>query len=226
MINKYLASQIKTNFPFQPTVEQDFFLEKLSEFIFSQDDRAVFMLCGYAGTGKTTLVSALVRTFLQLQRHVVLLAPTGRAAKVFSSYSGKGAFTIHKWIYRQKSILDATCFTLSDNRLRNALFIVDEASMIAGGGLSGFGSGSLIDDLVEFVYSGEGCRLLLLGDTAQLPPVGEELSPSLSPSYLSGMGLSVTRVELTQVMRQSEGSGILTNATMLRNMWLFYHVLK
>ncbi|MBQ8735464.1 MAG: AAA family ATPase [Bacteroidaceae bacterium] len=217
MINKYLASQIKTNFPFQPTVEQDFFLEKLSEFIFSQDDRAVFMLCGYAGTGKTTLVSALVRTFLQLQRHVVLLAPTGRAAKVFSSYSGKGAFTIHKWIYRQKSILDATCFTLSDNRLRNALFIVDEASMIAGGGLSGFGSGSLIDDLVEFVYSGEGCRLLLLGDTAQLPPVGEELSPSLSPSYLSGMGLSVTRVELTQVMRQSEGSGILTNATMLRN---------
>ncbi len=217
MINKYLASQIKTNFPFQPTVEQDFFLEKLSEFIFSPDDRAVFMLCGYAGTGKTTLVSALVRTFLQLQRHVVLLAPTGRAAKVFSSYSGKGAFTIHKWIYRQKSILDATCFTLSDNRLRNALFIVDEASMIAGGGLSGFGSGSLIDDLVEFVYSGDGCRLLLLGDTAQLPPVGEELSPSLSPSYLSGMGLSVTRVELTQVMRQSEGSGILTNATMLRN---------
>ena len=217
VINKYLATQIKTNFPFQPTVEQEFFLEKLSEFIFSSDDRAVFMLCGYAGTGKTTLVSALVRTFMQLQRRVVLLAPTGRAAKVFSSYSGKGAFTIHKWIYRQKSMLDSTCFTLSDNRLSNALFIVDEASMIAGGGLSGFGSGSLIDDLVQFVYSGNGCRLLLLGDTAQLPPVGEELSPALSPDYLRGMGLEVTRVELKQVMRQSEGSGILTNATMLRN---------
>ena len=216
MINKYLATQIKTNFPFKPTAEQEISLEKLSEFIFSSDDRAAFMLCGYAGTGKTTLISALVRTLVQLQHKVVLLAPTGRAAKVFSSYSGKSAYTIHKCIYRQKSILYSNVFTLSHNSLRNALFIVDEASMIANGGFSGFGSGALLDDLVEFVYSGDGCRMLLLGDTAQLPPVGEELSPALSAEYLRSMGLDVTRVELTQVMRQTEGSGILTNATMLR----------
>ena len=216
MINRYLASQIKTNFPFHPTVEQEISIEKLSEFILSPDDRAVFVLCGYAGTGKTTLVSALVRTLAELERKCVLLAPTGRAAKVFASYSDKSAFTIHKWIYRQKSIVNSTCFTLSENRSKNTLFIVDEASMIANGGMSGFGSGALLDDLVEFVYSGEGCRLLLLGDTAQLPPVGEELSPALSADYLRSMYLSVTRIELTQVMRQSEDSGILSNATMLR----------
>ena len=174
VINRYLASQIKTKFPFHPTVEQEKSLEKLSDFIFCPDDRMVFMLCGYAGTGKTSIVAALVRTLLQLQRKCVLLAPTGRAAKVFSSYSGKSAYTIHKWIYRQKSIVNNTCFTLSDNRSRDTLFIVDEASMIANGGMSGFGSGALLDDLVEYVYSGDGCRLLLLGDTAQLPPVGEE----------------------------------------------------
>ena len=182
----------------------------------SPDDRSVFVLCGYAGTGKTTLVSALVRTLTELERKCVLLAPTGRAAKVFASYSDKGAFTIHKWIYRQKSIVNSTCFTLSENRSKNTLFIVDEASMIANGGMSGFGSGALLDDLVEFVYSGEGCRLLLLGDTAQLPPVGEELSPALSADYLRSMYLSVSMMELTQVMRQSEDSGILSNATMLR----------
>ena len=215
MINNYLATQIKTNFPFHPTVEQEISIEKLSEFILSPDDRAVFVLCGYAGTGKTTLVSALVRTLTALQRKCVLLAPTGRAAKVFASYSEKGAFTIHKWIYRQKSIVSNT-FTLSENLSKNALFIVDEASMIANGGMSGFGSGALLDDLVEFVYSGDGCRLLLLGDTAQLPPVGEELSPALSPDYLRSMYLNVMQMELTQVMRQSEDSGILSNATMLR----------
>ena len=215
MINNYLATQIKTNFPFHPTVEQENSIEKLSEFILSPDDRAVFVLCGYAGTGKTTLVSALVRTLTALQRKCVLLAPTGRAAKVFASYSEKGAFTIHKWIYRQKSIVSNT-FTLSENLSKNALFIVDEASMIANGGMSGFGSGALLDDLVEFVYSGDGCRLLLLGDTAQLPPVGEELSPALSPDYLRSMYLNVMQMELTQVMRQSEDSGILSNATMLR----------
>ena len=216
MINRYLASQIKTNFPFRPTVEQEISIEKLSEFILSPDDRSVFVLCGYAGTGKTTLVSALVRTLGELERKCVLLAPTGRAAKVFASYSDKSAFTIHKWIYRQKSIVNSTCFTLSENRSKNTLFIVDEASMIANGGMSGFGSGALLDDLVEFVYSGEGCRLLLLGDTAQLPPVGEELSPALSADYLRSMYLSVSMMELTQVMRQSEDSGILSNATILR----------
>ena len=190
MINKY------------PTNEQEKSLEEISMFILSGDDRRVFLLCGYAGTGKTSLVAALVKTMEQLERRTVLLAPTGRAAKVFSSYSGRAAYTIHKWIYRQKSILNGSAFTLMENRAVNTLFIVDEASMIANEGASNFGSGALLDDLVEFVYSGRGCSLLLLGDTAQLPPVGEELSPA---------------VELTQVMRQLDGSGILQNATMLRH---------
>ena len=188
----------------------------IAEFILSGDDRKIFMLCGYAGTGKTTLVSALVKTMAQLERRCVLLAPTGRAAKVFSSYSGKSAFTVHRWIYRQKSIIDGARFVLSENRAVNTLFIVDEASMIANDGGSGFGTGALLDDLIEFVYSGHGCSMLLLGDTAQLPPVGELLSPALSAEYLRSMFLSVSHVELTQVMRQLDGSGILQNATMLR----------
>ena len=166
MINKYLASQIKSNFPFNPTAEQENCLENISEFILSADDRKVFMLCGYAGTGKTTLISALVKTMSQLERRCVLLAPTGRAAKVFSSYSGKSAYTIHKWIYRQKSILNGSPFVLMENRAINTLFIVDEASMIANEGGSVFGTGALLDDLIEFVYSGRGCSLLLLGKDA------------------------------------------------------------
>ena len=217
VINKYLASQIKSNFPFNPTAEQENCLENISEFILSADDRKVFMLCGYAGTGKTTLISALVKTMSQLERRCVLLAPTGRAAKVFSSYSGKSAYTIHKWIYRQKSILNGSPFVLMENRAVNTMFIVDEASMIANEGGSVFGTGALLDDLIEFVYSGQGCFLLLLGDTAQLPPVGEELSPALSEEYLRSLFLDVTRVELTHVMRQLDGSGVLQNATMLRD---------
>ena len=217
MINKYLASQIKANFPFNPTLEQEKTLEMIADFLISCNDRRVFMLCGYAGTGKTSLVAALVKTMTQLERHCVLLAPTGRAAKVFSSYSGKSASTIHKWIYRQKSILDSSQFVLMENRAVNTLFVVDEASMITNDGGGGFGSGALLDDLVEFVYSGTGCSLLLLGDTAQLPPVGEVLSPALSPDYLRSMFLDVAYVELTQVMRQLEDSGILLNATMLRD---------
>lgn len=218
MINKYLTSQIKTNFPFVPTKEQEISLEEISLFLLSGDERRVFLLCGYAGTGKTSLVAALVRTMEQLERRTVLLAPTGRAAKVFSSYSGKAAYTIHKWIYRQKSILNGSSFTLMENRAVNTLFIVDEASMIANEGAANFGSGALLDDLVEFVYSGRGCSLLLLGDTAQLPPVGEEVSPALSATYLRSMFLNVKNVELTQVMRQLDGSGILQNATMLRHL--------
>ena len=217
MINKYLASQIKANFPFNPTLEQEKTLEMIADFLISCNDRRVFMLCGYAGTGKTSLVAALVKTMTQLERHCVLLAPTGRAAKVFSSYSGKSASTIHKWIYRQKSILDSSQFVLMENRAVNTLFVVDEASMITNDGGGGFGSGALLDDLVEFVYSGTGCSLLLLGDTAQLPPVGEVLSPALSPDYLRSMFLDVAYVELTQVMRQLGDSGILLNATMIRD---------
>ena len=191
-------------------------MENLAEFLLSEDDRKAFLLCGYAGTGKTSLISALVRTLEQLERKTVLLAPTGRAAKVFSGYSGKSAHTIHKCIYRQKSILDGNTFTLAENRAQNTLFIVDEASMISNEGNSIGGTGALLDDLVEFVYSGRGCSLLLLGDTAQLPPVGELLSPALTESYLQSMFLNVTRVELTQVMRQVDNSGILYNATKLR----------
>ena len=216
MINRYLASQIKLNFPFNPTIEQENTIEKLSEFLLSDNDRKVFLLCGYAGTGKTSLISALVRTMEQLERKTTLLAPTGRAAKVFSNYSGKSAHTIHKCIYRRKSIMEGSTFSLAENRAQNTLFIVDEASMISNGDTSAFGTGALLDDLVEFVYSGRGCSMLLLGDTAQLPPVGEQLSPALTASYLRSMFLDVTEVELTQVMRQLDGSGILSNATMLR----------
>ena len=216
MINRYLASQIKVNFPFEPTVEQENSIEKLAEFILSGDDRKVFLLCGYAGTGKTSLISALVRTMEQLERKTVLLAPTGRAAKVFSSYSGKSAHTIHKCIYRQKSIMDSSVFTLTENRAQHTLFIVDEASMISNDGNPMTCSNGLLDDLIEFVYSGRGCSMLLLGDTAQLPPVGEMQSPALTESYLRSMFLDVTSVELRQVMRQLNDSGILYNATMLR----------
>ncbi len=202
------------NFPFEPTVEQEKIIEKLSEFILSGNDRKVFLLCGYAGTGKTSLISALVRTMEQLERKTVLLAPTGRAAKVFSHHSGKSAHTIHKCIYRQKSIMDSSTFTLAENRMQNTLFIVDEASMISNDAMSG--TGGLLDDLIEFVYSGPGCSMLLLGDTAQLPPVGEFLSPALTESYLRSMFLDVTATQLTQVMRQLGESGILYNATMLR----------
>lgn len=202
------------NFPFEPTVEQEKIIEKLSEFILSGNDRKVFLLCGYAGTGKTSLISALVRTMEQLERKTVLLAPTGRAAKVFSHHSGKSAHTIHKCIYRQKSIMDSSTFTLAENRMQNTLFIVDEASMISNDAMSG--AGGLLDDLIEFVYSGPGCSMLLLGDTAQLPPVGEYLSPALTESYLRSMFLDVTATQLTQVMRQLSESGILYNATMLR----------
>ena len=202
------------NFPFEPTVEQEKIIEKLSEFILSGNDRKVFLLCGYAGTGKTSLISALVRTMEQLERKTVLLAPTGRAAKVFSHHSGKSAHTIHKCIYRQKSIMDSSTFTLAENRMQNTLFIVDEASMISNDAMSG--TGGLLDDLIEFVYSGHGCSMLLLGDTAQLPPVGEYLSPALTESYLRSMFLDVTATQLTQVMRQLGESGILYNATMLR----------
>ena len=307
MINNYLERQIKENFPYQPTPEQEIAVKSLSEFLLSPRSEVVFMLRGYAGTGKTSLVGALVRTLDKLQQKSVLLAPTGRAAKVFSAYAGHPAFTIHKKIYRQQSfsnelsnfsvndnltthtlyIVDEASmisneglsgsmfgtgrllddlvqfvysvllaptgraakvfsayaghpaftihkkiyrqqsfsnelsnFSVNDNLTTHTLYIVDEASMISNEGLSGsmFGTGRLLDDLVQFVYSGQGCRLLLMGDTAQLPPVGEEQSPALFADALKGYGLEVVEVDLTQVVRQEQQSGILWNATRLRQL--------
>lgn len=221
MINNYFEQQIKEYFPYSPTFEQEIAIKKLSGFLLSPSAESIFVLRGYAGTGKTSLVSALVKVMDQLKQKVVLLAPTGRAAKVFTSYSAHPAFTIHKKIYRQKAFSgENSNFALNDNLYAHTLFIVDEASMISNEGLSGsmFGTGRLLDDLIGYVYSGTGCRLLLMGDTAQLPPVGEDEGPALSGEALKGYGLDVTEMEMTQVVRQLEDSGILWNATRLRQL--------
>ena len=218
MISSFLTAKIKDNFGFAPTAEQSEAIGLIGEFLMSRRGMELFLLRGYAGTGKTTLVGALVKTLTQLGHPVVLMAPTGRAAKVFASYADQPAYTIHKRIYRQKSITDTESFSLNVNLSKHTLFIVDEASMIANDGLSSsvFGTGRLLDDLIQYVYSGEGCRLMLLGDTAQLPPVGEEESPALMPSLLKSYGLYVYEKTLTQVIRQLSESGILYNATTIR----------
>lgn len=216
-----LAAFILEKFAYQPTHEQYETVLAWADFLLSTNREECFLLQGYAGTGKTTLVGALVRALLQLHRSVFLLAPTGRAAKVFSLHADHAAYTIHKKIYRQKTFsVDMTGFQANINNHRNTLFIVDEASMISNEGLAGkgFGTGRLLDDLVHFVYAGEGCRLMLVGDSAQLPPVGEELSPALSAQALAAYGLEVRQKVLTEVLRQVEESGILWNATMLRRM--------
>ncbi len=219
MLNNFFLEQIKKNFPHYPTGEQTEALEKLSEFLLSRHTESLFVLKGYAGTGKSSLMGALVKTMSQLQQKTVLLAPTGRAAKVFASYAGQNAYTIHKKIYRQKIFSnEPTGFVPADNLHKHTLFIVDEASMISNDGFDSFsfGSGRLLDDLVHYVYSGEGCRLLLLGDSAQLPPVGQLDSPVLNTDILAGYSLEVSSFVLTQVVRQTEMSGILKNATLLR----------
>ena len=219
MINTYLGQQIKTNFPYKPTFEQEKVVKILADFLFCRKTDSLFLLKGYAGTGKTSLIGALVKTLDQLEQKCILMAPTGRAAKVFSHYAGHPAYTIHKKIYRQKSFSnEIDNFSMNDNLHQHTLFIVDEASMIANEGLSGsmFGTGRLLDDLIQYVYSGQGCRLMLIGDTAQLPPVGEEESPALSADVLKGYGLEVYEGLLTEVVRQLQDSGILWNATELR----------
>ncbi|NDV81798.1 ATP-dependent RecD-like DNA helicase [Bacteroides sp. 51] len=221
MINNYLAQQIKEIFPYVPTFEQEKAINSLSAFLLDRSNDAAFILRGYAGTGKTSLIGALVKTMDKLGQKVILLAPTGRAAKVFSTYADHSAFTIHKKIYRQRSFSNETDnFTINDNLNTHTLFIVDEASMIANDGISGtmFGTGRLLDDLIQFVYSGTGCRLLLMGDTAQLPPVGEPEGPALSAEAIKSYGLNVEDMTLTQVVRQEESSGILWNATQLRQL--------
>ena len=219
MVNTYLVQQIKTNFPYKPTFEQENVVKKMADFLFSRKTEELFLLKGYAGTGKTSLIGALVKTLDQLEQKCILLAPTGRAAKVFSHYAGHPAYTIHKKIYRQKSFSnEMDNFFINDNLHQHTLFIVDEVSMIANDGLSGsmFGTGRLLDDLIQYVYSGQGCRLMFIGDTAQLPPVGEEESHALSVDALKSYGLEVHEAILTEVVRQLSDSGILWNATELR----------
>ena len=219
-ISEDLGALIRENFDHKPTKEQEKAIILLADFLLSRERDTVFLLKGYAGTGKTSLLAALVRTLGMLQQRVMLLAPTGRAAKVLSSYAGVPAYTIHRKIYRQKSITDMDVFQNDVNLRQDTLFIVDEASMIANDAhdTTVFGTGRLLDDLMHYVYSCEGCRLVLVGDTAQLPPVGEEESPALSRTMLEGYGMEVTELQLTQVVRQLEESGILWNATMLRQL--------
>ena len=183
----------------------------------SDRSQHAFLLTGYAGTGKTSVVSALVGALHALNQKTVLLAPTGRAAKVFSNYAQQPAYSIHKRIYRQKTASNE--FTLNYNNARDTLFLVDEASMVSNTPTEGttFGSGRLLDDLIEFVYTGDNCRLILIGDTAQLPPVMQPFSPALDRHNLERYGLDVTTAELTEVARQSADSGILYNATTIRH---------
>lgn len=221
MITDELKYQVLRQFGLPPTAEQENALDTFARFMTDGGDRVVMILRGSAGTGKTSLSGAIVRALKALRQKVVLLAPTGRAAKVFSLNSGSPAFTIHRRIYREKAFAGVDGqFCLNDNLHTDTLFMVDEASMIAnlGLGISVFGSGCLLDDLVSFVYQGRNCRLLLIGDKAQLPPVGEEESPALCADVLSGYGLKVYECDLTEVLRQSQESGILYNATMVRQM--------
>lgn len=221
MVIDALKYQILQQFGFVPTEEQGQALDAFARFLTDRDPDAVMILRGSAGTGKTSLSGAIVRTLKAIRQKVMLLAPTGRAAKVFSLNSGCPAYTIHRRIYREKSFAGVDGqFNLNDNLFTDTLFMVDEASMISNLGLGGgnFGSGCLLDDLVRFVYQGHNDRLMLIGDKAQLPPVGEEESPALCSDFIAGYGLTVYETDLREVLRQSEQSGILYNATVIRQM--------
>lgn len=210
------------HFGFKPTKNQQKVIGELTDFTFSSSPKSTFILKGYAGTGKTSIVGALVKTLPDFNFSSVLLAPTGRAAKVLSNYSGKPAFTIHKMIYQLKTSGDGyTRFVLNENKFENTLFIVDEASMIGdGSGLTQASWGetkSLLDDLLSYVFAGKNCKLILIGDTAQLPPVGTDLSPALDEDFMyKTYYLNLIFFELNEVVRQQKTSGILKLATSLR----------
>ena len=227
MLTDFIRHRILAHLPFEPNKGQAEAIEQFSQFVVSSQPRKAFILRGYAGTGKTSITAALVKAYQELKQPIVLLAPTGRAAKVLARYAHMPAYTIHKRIYRQKKLGEEQ-FTLNDNLLKNALFIVDEASMIGTGSpihlsLRGesqgimFGSGNLLDDLIKFVYKeGNNCSILLIGDDAQLPPVGSIDSPALDADFMRGYGLEVSQTTLTEVARQALDSGILANASRVR----------
>ena len=220
MLSTHISHQIYAKLSFEATNNQKKIIEKLSEWLAEGDTNSIFLLNGYAGTGKTTIIASFVAAIRDLGIKPILLAPTGRAAKVLSHYSNYEAHTIHKRIYRERTITDyESRFSLDYNREKGAIFIVDEASMLSNSSSenAAFGSGSLLDDLVEYVRSGKGCRLMLVGDDAQLPPVGSDISPALDPVELSHYG-EVCYGTMDEVVRQSHDSGILFNATMLRCM--------
>jgi len=221
MIRTHIAKLLKDNFDYEPTESQKDLINKLSFFIAENEQKHVFLLKGYAGTGKTTIISSLVKTLDEFNLRYILLAPTGRAAKVLSTYTQRPAFTIHKKIYIQKSAREGTgIFVLEKNMHSNTYFIIDEASMITNQTQEHniFGTGRLLDDLLEYVYNGKNNKLILIGDTAQLPPVGLDISPALDTKILQNYGYAVTESYLKDVIRQSMGSGILFNATALRNL--------
>ena len=212
--------ELLQKFPFEPTIKQQKLLNDLSDFIFDNNNRALFLLKGYAGTGKTTTISTVVNSLWKTGKKAVLLAPTGRAAKVISVYSKKQAFTIHKKIYFPKKQQNGSVdFVIQPNKHTNTLFFIDEASMIPDKPSNAklFETGSLLDDLINYVYSGKNCKIIFIGDTAQLPPVKLNVSPALEARTLElDFHKDVTELELDEVMRQHENSGILANATILR----------
>ncbi len=219
MLRNYVKSMLSSVEEFELTDSQKLLVEDLADYIVSDEQDVIFILRGYAGTGKTVMINQLTKTLESLKISFILMAPTGRAAKVLINYTGTAAYTIHKKIYRQKSSSDGMgMFVLDKNMHRNCWFIVDESSMISDetGENSVFGTGRLLNDLIEYVYSGAGCRLVLVGDTAQLPPVGIPVSPALDKSTLERYGFGVIDRELREVVRQDLKSGILANATMIR----------
>ena len=221
MIADELKYRIHAAFQHVPTAEQERAIDVFTQFMTDRHEQSLMILRGSAGTGKTTLAAALVRALRSLQQKIVLLAPTGRAAKVFSLYAGHPAYTIHRRIYRQKSLEGS--FGLNYNNQQDTLFIVDEASMVANASSMGdtpFANGQLLDDLIQFVYNGKNCRMMFIGDSAQLPPVGESESPALQSDLMRAYGLHVHECDLNEVLRQGQESGILWNATEVRGLML------
>ena len=222
MLHDFINKLLHENFSFAPTNDQENLLNILAKFISDNNKNNLLLIKGYAGTGKTTIIKTLTKTLNFLKQKSLLLAPTGRAAKVMGNYTQKSAFTIHKKIYRLQKTNDGFGkFSLAKNLYVNTYFIIDEASMIGDKSFetSAFGSGNLLGDLISFIREGNNCKLILIGDTAQLPPVGLDLSPALDVYNLETFGFNVTEIELTQVIRQSKNSGILHNATYLRNLF-------